>query len=328
MMWNMLWMAAVAAASALAGFCMGRLSTQSQEAYEEGAGEQTLPRGMTAREGRMQQSKQAEAVQEVDRETVPRQGQRPYVGTPGWTARRMPGMTAREDRMQQAKQAEAVKEGTRQTWSDRAREAGWPDKAEAAWDTARETMPRQGQRPYGGTPGWTARRTIRGEERLRLLRRMGRAKNQQTPQGPVWPVGSPVSGWLTALREGERPTVTIQPLEEKLYAPAAGKIIKLFPMGNAFLLATEFGTQLLIQVCDVEDDLLGRYFRPRVVQNEIVGKGKLLLEFDAQGLLEEGTPVSVSVRVENRGYGHSVYLTAGERIKIGEEILQVIGPAQ
>ena len=35
MMWNVLWMAAMAAASAVAGFCMGRLSGGAGDFYGE-----------------------------------------------------------------------------------------------------------------------------------------------------------------------------------------------------------------------------------------------------------------------------------------------------
>ena len=112
-----------------------------------------------------------------------------------------------------------------------------------------------------------------------------------------------------------------QPTEERLYAPVAGKIIKLYPMGNAFRFRTEFGAELYIQAGDVKDDMLGRYFRPRVVQNEIVGKGKLLLEFDRQGLAEEGVPLEVSIRVEHYVFECDVTATAERHVKAGEEIL-------
>ncbi|MCM1541962.1 MAG: PTS glucose transporter subunit IIA [Blautia sp.] len=139
--------------------------------------------------------------------------------------------------------------------------------------------------------------------------------------GRGWQVGSPVSGRAAVWQEGPEAEVVIQPVEDRLYAPAAGKIIKLYPMGNAFRFRTEFGAELYIRVGDVKDDMLGRYFRPRVVQNEIVCKGKLLLEFDRQGLEAEGVFVEVSVRVEHYVFGCDVAATAAEQVKAGEEIL-------
>ena len=137
-----------------------------------------------------------------------------------------------------------------------------------------------------------------------------------------WSVCSPVSGEVTGQREGERPTVVIRPDGDKLYAPAGGKITRLFPMGNAFLFSTEFGAELYIQAGEVSDELLVRYYRPRIIQNEVVGKGKLLLEFDRQGLEAEGASSDVFVCVENCAYGGDVRMTAGEQVRVGEEILQ------
>ncbi len=152
-----------------------------------------------------------------------------------------------------------------------------------------------------------------------------RGKGNQEEERERWSVGSPVSGYVAAQRDGERPIVVVEPDCGQVYAPAGGKITRLFPLGNAFRLVTEFGTQLYVQVGDVSDELLGRYYRPRVVQNEIVGKGKLLLEFDREGLAAEGVTCDVIVCVEGCRYGGSVKETAEERVRIGEEIFQVQG---
>lgn len=142
----------------------------------------------------------------------------------------------------------------------------------------------------------------------------------------AWSVGSPVSGEVSVQSEGEHPVLVIHPSCDRLYAPVNGKIIRLFPMGNAMLFATEFGAELYIQVGDAKDDLLGRYYRPRIVQNEIVVKGKLLLEFDRAGLALEGAFPDVTVCVENCSYGSGIRLTAGDCVKAGEEIMRVQEP--
>lgn len=152
--------------------------------------------------------------------------------------------------------------------------------------------------------------------------RRGRER-QSTDGGFTGSVGSPVSGEVENMREGERAVVTIRPSEDKIYAPAGGKITKLFPMGNALLFHTEFGAELYIQAGDSGDELLGKYFRPRIVQNEIVGKGKLLLEFDRRGLEAEGASSQVSVTVETGTCGSNVLAAEGEYVRTGEEILRV-----
>lgn len=96
-------------------------------------------------------------------------------------------------------------------------------------------------------------------------------------------------------------------------------------MGNAFLFTTEFGAELYIQAGEVNDELMVRHYRPRILQNEVVGKGKLLLEFDRMGLEAEGASTEVSVSVESCAHGGDVRMTVGGRVKTGEEILQVRG---
>ncbi len=164
--------------------------------------------------------------------------------------------------------------------------------------------------------------TVRPAQVKRQHGRRGRG-NRQEEDTEGWSVGSPVSGEVTEHSEGDHPTVIIHTDSNKLYAPAGGKITRLFPMGNAMLFTTEFGAELYIQAGQTQDELLNRYYRPKIVQNEVVGKGKLLLEFDRQGLEAEGISPDVSVCVEHYGSGEAVRMTMRERVKAGEEILKV-----
>lgn len=287
MVLNVLWMAAMAAASVLAGFCMGRLSVRTEDSYEE---EDQGERPRQRRRGAWEVEAAGELNVRLD------QGD--------WEA-------AEPQRLRKAGHVDrdVVEDGV---WSG---DGGQGDVGERS---------QTGQRIYVGTAGWLSDRVIRGSGgNIRPVRHSRRGRNQQTPEGQKWSVGSPVKGWVTSCRDGEHPAVVIQPEEDRLYAPAGGKIIKLFPMGNAFLFRTEFGTELYMQVGNVGDDLLGRYFRPRVVQNEIMSKGKLLLEFDSQGLVAEGVSPAVTVSVENHSYSTHVHVTAEEQVRAGEEILLV-----
>ena len=153
-----------------------------------------------------------------------------------------------------------------------------------------------------------------------LLRR-GKAHHEEEREH--WSVGSPVSGLVAAGQDGERPMVVIDPDCDCVYAPAGGKVVRLFPMGNAFRMVTEFGAELYVQVGDGSDELMGRYYRPRIMQNEIVGKWKALIEFDRQGLEAKGVSCQVRVCVEGCRYGAGVKETAGEQVKLGEEIFRV-----
>lgn len=138
-----------------------------------------------------------------------------------------------------------------------------------------------------------------------------------------WTVGSPVTGEVSYLREGTGRGARILPDQGMLYAPAAGKITKLYPTGNAMLLRTEYGLELLIQAGIGTNELEGRHYRPRIVQNEVVNKGKLLLEFDVEAIREEGYDPSVAVSVvEARNYG-DVIVCDNPHVKAGEDLMKV-----
>lgn len=153
-----------------------------------------------------------------------------------------------------------------------------------------------------------------------------RRRHYQEDRGQFWSVGSPLSGEVIFREEGDHPTVVIHPDDGRLYAPADGRISRLFPMGNSFLFTTDFGAELYIQAGAVGDDMLSDYYRPRVLQNEVVGKGKLLLEFDREGLEAQGISAEVSVCVENCFFGSEIRMASGDRVTAGQEILQVREP--
>ncbi len=136
-------------------------------------------------------------------------------------------------------------------------------------------------------------------------------------------IGSPVSGMVSMLGEGSYNGALISPVQGCVYAPASGKITRLFPTGNAFILRTETGVELKISVGGGQNEMYSRYYRPRVLQNEVVNKGKLLLEFDKEGLMAEGVDTEVSVCVEAAGIDSDVAVTARGQIKAGEELLRV-----
>lgn len=138
-----------------------------------------------------------------------------------------------------------------------------------------------------------------------------------------WAIGSPVAGEVNFFYEGARRGAVIKPEQEMLYAPAPGKITRLYPAGRAFRLRTDYGVELLIQAGLGTDELEGRYFRPRVVQNEIVGKGKLLLEFDKAGIEAEGGDSSVLMSVEDADNYRDILVTDVQRVKTGEDLLWV-----
>lgn len=336
MVWNVLWMAAMAAAAMLAGFCMGRLTMRSEvEAAGEGAARtysigwkrgERLQKFQSANDGKSEYFQATSTVGAAG--SVPRQGQ-----SLGYDEE-VEGHRAINADFGDGAEEEDI--GNLRTQRPNRRSAGgqmWLLKAASA---AREVVAVSRRTPVGGYGYGTGQsridrtgRTSRGQRRsLSTMSMMRKGRDSQEAEGESYSLGSPVSGYVLSFREGDRPAAVIQPMEDKLYAPASGKIIRLFPMGNDFLFVTEFGAELRIRAGDTDDDLLGRYFRPRVVQNEIVAKGKLLLEFDRQSLAAEGASTMVTLSVEHRAYGSNVRLTADEEVKTGQELLRIVERAE
>lgn len=164
--------------------------------------------------------------------------------------------------------------------------------------------------------------TVKGRETDAQVH-SGRARNagRKAPSGKG--IGSPATGTVNAVYEGNYQGAVIHSNQGMLYAPASGKITKVYPLGHGFVMKTDLGTELFMQAGKPEDELLGGYYRPRVVRNEIVNKGKLLLEFDKEGLEAEGVDTSVYIGVNGPDTISDVTVTDAERIKAGETLLWV-----
>lgn len=334
MTWYFLVMASVAVAAVLAGFCMGRLTGGNDVVPEigvEGTGGLKLGRGRKDA-GSMEPGQDQIGMHDRSRMAVAglwgkRDGNTIQEGT-GWKGQAsMPAGTG-------------IPGGTDAPGSaGRLDASGMPDAVRMPAGTGRPAGTGMsgstdrlgltdvlGSQPVGSLSGTALsgrNRVARNHPGLYQVRRnRGR---QVVEEACTWSVGSPVSGEVAAVYEGECPAVQILPMEDRLCAPVGGKVVHLFPMGNGLLFRTDFGTELRIQVGNSQDELLGRHYRPRVVRNEIVTKGKVLLQFDRKGLVAEGVSPMVTVSVSHCAYGSSVQPTSSQWVDSGEEILKVQG---
>lgn len=163
---------------------------------------------------------------------------------------------------------------------------------------------------------WLQRRRLNNEKRI--------------PLG--WAIGSPAEGAVRTFNNGSVKGAMVRTTKGCLYAPASGKIVKLYPSGNQIMLRTDFGIELLIRIgginvgyqAEQEDDMVGEYFRPRVLQNEIVNKGKLLLEYDREALLAAGVDTDIFIGVEESENFRDITVTDKTQVRQGEEILWVV----
>jgi phosphotransferase system IIA component len=136
-------------------------------------------------------------------------------------------------------------------------------------------------------------------------------------------IGSPAQGECRSVQDDYQQGFRIYPRQGSVYAPASGKITRLYPTGNAFRLRTDEGVDLTLRVGTNTEELEGMYFRPRVVQNEVVGKGKLLLEYDLESIRREGYDTTLWMTVEDHEDYQSIEFTMDGIAKIGESLMWI-----
>jgi len=104
---------------------------------------------------------------------------------------------------------------------------------------------------------------------------------------------SPSAGYVEYFPQNGEWCAKIDSMDSLLISPVEGKVLEIAPRGNAFLIATEWGVSVRVKVCNSSNDLLDRYFRPRVVKGEIVSAGQVLLEYDREVLSRKCTDTAV-----------------------------------
>ena len=134
---------------------------------------------------------------------------------------------------------------------------------------------------------------------------------------------APVAGTVTVTESDGKKEMHIIPDQGKVYAPAEGRITKLYPMGSAMLLETEFGADILLKIGDKVDDMFSGCYRCRVMEHEYVRKGALLLEYDPESLSAGGADPGVAVSVQNADEFEQLRVTELPRMKAGEPLIYV-----
>lgn len=120
-------------------------------------------------------------------------------------------------------------------------------------------------------------------------------------------INSPINGKLISLNEVNDKVfasgilgkgIGIIPSDGKVYAPFDGIIRAIFPTKHAIGIASNENVEVLIHIGIDTVQLNGKYFETFVNEGDSVKMNQLLLEFDLQGLIEEGydtvTPVIVT----------------------------------
>lgn len=135
-------------------------------------------------------------------------------------------------------------------------------------------------------------------------------------------LASPAGGRIERIPQEQGVGVRIETTESRLYSPSSGRVLSIAPRGNAFLIMTDWGSEVEVRACSSEDDLLDRYFRPRVIRGEIVRRGKLLLEYDREKLSGECEDTAVYLLAKGEDAGE-LELVEAERVRSGEALFWV-----
>ncbi len=138
-----------------------------------------------------------------------------------------------------------------------------------------------------------------------------------------WEVGSPITGEYEVVEEQGCKTVHIRSHHGKVYAPVSGKITRLYPMGRELVLCAEFGAEIHIEAGRKVDEMCSSLYRCRVMENEVVRKGALMLEYDAVSIEAAGGDSEVVLSIENEEALGPLTRSSSNHVKAGEPILYV-----
>lgn len=141
-------------------------------------------------------------------------------------------------------------------------------------------------------------------------------------------VGSPAGGVVSIAEENGKTMVKIMPVKGKVYAPVAGRVAHLYPMGSAMILKTDFGAELSLEIGAGADEMCSDFFRCRVIEHEVVKKGALILEYDLEKLQAEGISPEICLGVQNTDLFEQTVSATGPTVKIGEPVLYLVGTVE
>jgi PTS system beta-glucosides-specific IIC component len=145
-------------------------------------------------------------------------------------------------------------------------------------------------------------------------------------------VGSPVAGIVVPLTEVPDPVfskgivgrgVGVDPTEDTVYAPAAGKVVVAQPTGHAFGLLLDSGVELLIHVGIDTVNLAGKGFDVKVAAGDRVEAGTPLVTFDRKVIEDAGYSLVTPVLVTNPKKFGSIDQAASGHVKAGSPLITV-----
>lgn len=145
-------------------------------------------------------------------------------------------------------------------------------------------------------------------------------------------VQSPLEGQLKPLNQVNDATFSneimgkgaaIVPTAGRVVAPFNGKVETIFHTKHAIGLKSEQGTELLIHVGIDTVKLGGKYFTSHVQSGDLIQAGDVLIDFDIEGIQQEGYDVTTPVIVTNTNDYAQVDAKTDGTITVKETLLTV-----
>lgn len=145
-------------------------------------------------------------------------------------------------------------------------------------------------------------------------------------------VGSPVAGIVIPLSEVPDPVfskgivglgVGVDPTEDTVYAPGAGKVVVAQATGHAFGLLLDNGVELLIHVGIDTVNLAGKGFKVKVAAGDRVEAGTPLVTFDRKVIEDAGYSLVTPVLVTNPKKFGSVDQASSGQVTVGSPLITV-----
>lgn len=144
---------------------------------------------------------------------------------------------------------------------------------------------------------------------------------------------SPLSGKVIPLEQVSDPVfsslamgkgIAIEPTEGKLYAPADGKILTVFPTGHAIGMVTNDGAEILMHIGMNTVELNGEGFKIFVKPEQMVKRGDLLVEFDIESITKKGYSIVTPIIVTNTNEFLDVLDFNQDEVITNEDCLMII----
>lgn len=118
------------------------------------------------------------------------------------------------------------------------------------------------------------------------------------------------------------PSLVINPTENTVVAPFAGKVLFVFPTKHAIGIEREDGLQVLIHIGIDTVELKGQHFKTFVKANQSVKQNQKLIEVDIQKVTEAGYDPSI-VCIFTSLNGQSITKPEHKTIQAGEFLLDL-----